>query len=128
MPKPGKTDTLLGPYRVLDLTEGGCLFGGKMMADLGADVIKIEPPGGSPSRNIGPFYKDIPDPEKSLFWFAYNTNKRSITLDIEKADGREIFKTLVKTADIVMESSPVGYLQSLGLGYSDRRGSTRASS
>jgi crotonobetainyl-CoA:carnitine CoA-transferase CaiB-like acyl-CoA transferase len=106
----------LSGYRVLDMTEGGCMIGGKMLADLGADVIKIEVPGGSPSR-VGPFYKDIPDPEKSLFWFAYNLNKRGITLDINKADGQEIFKRLVKTADIIMESFPPGYLQQLGLGY-----------
>ena len=111
-------ETMLGGYRVLDLTEGGYLLAGTQLAELGADVIKIEPPGGSPSRNRGPFYKDIPDPEKSLFWFAYNVNKRGITLDIEKADGREIFKRLVKGTDIVLESFPPGYMNSLGLGYS----------
>ena len=112
-------DTMLGGYRVLDLTEGGCLIGGQIFGDLGADVIKIEPPRGSPSRTMGPFYKDIPDPEKSLFWFAYNRNKRSITLDIEKADGKEVFKRLVKTADIVLESFYPDYLDALGLGYAD---------
>ncbi len=106
----------LSPYRVLDLTEGGCLLTGKLLADLGAEVIKIEKPGGSPSR-IAPFYKDIPHPEKSLFWFAYNTNKKGITLDLEKADGREIFKRLVKTADVVIDSFQPGYLDQLGLGY-----------
>ncbi|GAG51502.1 unnamed protein product, partial [marine sediment metagenome] len=111
-------DTMLGGYRVLDMTEGGCLIGGQMFGDLGADVIMIEPPGGSPSRNIGPFYKDIPDPEKSLFWFNYSCNKRGITLDIGKADGREVFKRLVKTADIVLESFSPGYMDGLGLGYS----------
>ena len=71
-------DSALEPYRILDLTEGGCMIGARMLGDLGADVIKIEPPGGSPSR-IAPFYKDIPHPEKSLFSFAYNMNKRGIT-------------------------------------------------
>jgi crotonobetainyl-CoA:carnitine CoA-transferase CaiB-like acyl-CoA transferase len=65
---------------VLDLTEEGCMVGGKILADLGADVLKIEPPGGSFSRKIGSFYKDDPNPEKSLFWFAYNTSKRSVVL------------------------------------------------
>lgn len=111
-------DTMLNGYRILDLTEGGYLLGGQICGDLGADVIKIEPPAGSPSRNIGPFYKDIPQPEKSLFWFSYNRNKRSITLDIESRDGKEIFERLVKTADIIMESNPAGYLDRLGLGYS----------
>jgi crotonobetainyl-CoA:carnitine CoA-transferase CaiB-like acyl-CoA transferase len=108
----------LEPYRVLDLTEGGCMIGARMLGDLGADVIKIEPPGGSPSR-IAPFYRDIPDAEKSLFWFAYNANKRGITLDIDIAEGREIFKALLRTADIVMESFDVGYMDRLGLGYAD---------
>ena len=111
-------ESVLDGYRILDLTEGGYLTAGMLLAQMGADVIKIEPPGGSPSRNRGPFYKDIPHPEKSLFWFAYNVNKRGITLDIEKADGREIFKRLTKTADIVLESFPPGYMDSIGLGYS----------
>ena len=107
----------LSPYRVLDLTEGGCLLGARNLGDLGADVIKIEHPCGSPSR-IAPFYHDLPDPEKSLFWFAYCANKRGITLDIEKSDGRDLFKKLVLSADAVMESFEPGYLDSLGLGYS----------
>jgi benzylsuccinate CoA-transferase BbsE subunit len=112
-----KGKSCLPDLRVLDLTEGGCNICGKILGDLGADVIKIEPPGGSPTRNIGPFYKDIPDPQKSLFWFAYNTNKRSITLDIETSDGQQIFKRLAKTADFVIESFPPGFLDKLGIGY-----------
>jgi len=111
------TQSLLEPYRVLDLTEGGYLIGGKTFGDLGADVIKIEPPGGSPTRNIGPFYGDAPDPQKSLFWFAYNANKRSLTLDIETADGQEVFRKLVKTADFILESFEPGYMEGLGLSY-----------
>ena len=113
-----ENSSALAPYRVLDLTEGGCMIGAKLFGDLGADVIKIEPPGGSPSR-IAPFYKDIPDPEKSLFWFAYNTSKRGITLDLEKPAGQELFKKLLPTADIIIESFEVGYLGRLGLGYAD---------
>ena len=70
------------------------------------------------ARNICPFYHNEPDPEKSLFWFALNTSKRGITLNIETADGREIFKRLVKSADFVIESFPPGYLDKLELGYS----------
>lgn len=110
-------DLPLAPYRVLDLARGGCLLCGKIMADLGADVIKIEPPGGDPSRNTGPFYQDTPDPEKSLFWFAFSAGKRGITLDIESADGRAVFKRLARKADFVIESFEPGYLDSLGLGY-----------
>ena len=82
-----KGQTALGPYRVLDLTDESGVFCTKVLAALGADVIKIEPPGGDPTRRIGPFYHDEPDPEKSLHWFTYNLNKRSITLNIECATG-----------------------------------------
>lgn len=108
---------MLGCYRVLDLTNEKGFLCGKALGDLGADVIKIEPPGGEPARNTGPFYHDIPNPEKSLYWFAFNASKRGITLDIETADGREIFLKLVKTADVVIESYPPGYMDDLGLGY-----------
>lgn len=104
-------------HRVLDITDEKGWMCGKVLSELGADVVKIERPGGDPSRNIGPFYNDIPDPQKSLYWFAYNTNKRGITLDIECKRGQEIFKKLVQDADYVIESFPPGYLDSLGLGY-----------
>jgi benzylsuccinate CoA-transferase BbsE subunit len=113
-----ETKTALPAVRVLDLTEDGCNMGGKMFADLGSDVIRIEPPGGSPSR-IAPYYKNEVNPEKSLFWFAYNTNKRGITLDIKKPEGQELFKKLAKTADIILESYAPGYMSSLKLGYED---------
>jgi crotonobetainyl-CoA:carnitine CoA-transferase CaiB-like acyl-CoA transferase len=79
----------------------------------------VEPPSGDPGRRLGPFFHNVPHPEKSLYWFAYNLNKRGITLNIETEDGREIFKRLVQTADFVIESFPVGYLDKIGLGYSD---------
>ncbi len=108
----------MGPYRVLDLTNETGFFCGKVLAEYGADVIKIEPPGGEPSRRIGPFFRDIPDPEKSLYWFAYNANKRGITLNIEIPDGKDIFKKLAQTADFVIETFPPGHMEHLGLGYS----------
>ncbi|MFC1944004.1 CaiB/BaiF CoA transferase family protein [Chloroflexota bacterium] len=108
---------VLSPYRVLDLTDEKGQFCGKILADLGCDVIKIEKPGRDPARNIGPFYHDIADPERSLFWFAYNTNKRSITLDIETVDGQEIIRRLVKGSDFILESFAPGHLDKLGLGY-----------
>ena len=114
-----KTDAMLSPYRVLDLTDEKGQLSGKLLGDLGADVIKIEKPGGDPSRNLGPFYHDEVEPEKSLNWFAFNASKRGITLDIEKPEGKELFKRLVKSADVVIESFPPGYMDSLGLGYSD---------
>lgn len=108
---------LLTPYRVLDLTNERGFLCGKLLGDMGADVIKIEKPGGDPARKLGPFYQDIPHPEKSLFWWGFNANKRGITLDIETEDGQAIFKKLVKTADYVIESFEPGYLDKLGLGY-----------
>lgn len=117
MPEKDGGDSALGPYRALDLTEGGFNWCGKVLADLGADVIKVEPPGGSFTRYRGPFYKDSPHPERSLFWYSYCLNKRGITLDLECADGRELFKKLVSGADFVLESFAPGYMGSLGLGY-----------
>ncbi|MBI4216669.1 MAG: CoA transferase [Chloroflexi bacterium] len=119
MPDYSRTDTLLGPYRVLDLTSELGLMCGKMLGDLGADVIKLERPGGDPARNRGPFYKDQVHPEKSLFWFAHNVNKRGLTLNIRCADGQELLKRLVTTADFLIESYAPGFLESLGLDYED---------
>ncbi len=113
-----KVEGMLSPYRVLDLTDEKGLLCGKLLGDLGADVIKVERPGGDPARSLGPFYHDEADPEKSLFWFAFNTSKRGITLDIETPGGQEVFKRLVKSADLVIESFPPGYMDKLGLGYS----------
>ncbi len=110
---------MLSAYRALDLTDDKGFLCGKILGDLGADVIKVERPGGDPARRIGPFYHDIPDPEKSLFWFAFNTSKRGITLNIESADGRAIFRKLVERSDFVMESFRPGYMAGLGLGYED---------
>lgn len=90
---------------------------GKLMADMGALVIKIEPPGGDPARHIGPFVDNIPDPNRSLHFWANNTSKKSITLDIHSRTGQTIFLSLVGRADIILESFDPGYLQSLGLGY-----------
>jgi len=109
----------LGSYRVLEVTDESGLYCGQLLGSLGADVIKVERPGGDPARNIGPFFHDIPDPEESLFWLAYNTNKRGITLDIEAEDGRETCKRLVKWADVVIESFAPGYMDRLGLGYAE---------
>jgi crotonobetainyl-CoA:carnitine CoA-transferase CaiB-like acyl-CoA transferase len=107
----------LTPFRVLDLCDEKGLLCGKMLADLGAEVIAVEPPSGNPARRIGPFYHDNPDVSRSLFWFAYSANKKSITLNLETRDGKEIFNNLVRKADFVVESFKPGYLDSLGVGY-----------
>ena len=107
---------MLSCYRVLDLTDNKGFLCGKVLGELGADVIKIEPQE-STDRDIGPFYHDQIDREKSLYWFSFNANKRGITLNIETADGKAIFKKLVKTADVVVESFEPGYMDKIGLGY-----------
>ena len=110
---------LLGPLRVLDLTRENGFLCGKVLADLGCDVLKIEEPGGDPGRLQGPFYQNTPDPEKSLYWWAFNTNKRGITLNIEHPEGRDLFLRLAEKADFVIESFTPGYMDDLGLGYRD---------
>jgi crotonobetainyl-CoA:carnitine CoA-transferase CaiB-like acyl-CoA transferase len=113
----GRDESALGPYRVLDLTNELGVFGARMLSCLGADVIKIEPPGGDPMRLHGPFFHDSPHPERSLFWLLYNVNKRSVTLDLESVPGRQLFCRLVNTAHFVLECFPPGYLDGLGIGY-----------
>lgn len=109
----------LSPYRVLDLTEGGFNWCGKVLADLGADVIKIEPPSGSPTRAISPFVGGQEGCDRSLFWAAYCVNKRGVTLDLDSAGGRDQFSTLIKGTDILIESFMPGVMASKGLGYTD---------
>ena len=90
----------------------------KLMADLGADVIKIEKPGeGDVSRERGPFLSDIPGPDRSGIFLYLNANKHGVTLNLEKATGKEIFQRLITDADILIEDTKPGTLDSLGLGY-----------
>ena len=112
---------MLTPYRVLDLSDERGFLCGRVLADLGAEVIKVEAPGGVKCRDagIGPFYQDIPTPERNLYCLLYNLNKKGITLNIGVSDGREIFKKLVEGSDFVIESFEPGYMESLGLGYSE---------
>ena len=119
MSAAAQKDYLLTPYRVLDLAGESGLMCGKLLGDLGAEVIIVEPPGGHPARGLGPFYKDEIHPEKSLFWFAFNTSKKGITLDLTRAAGQQLLKELVRQCDIVIESFAPGYLDALGLGYAE---------
>jgi crotonobetainyl-CoA:carnitine CoA-transferase CaiB-like acyl-CoA transferase len=107
----------LEPYRVLDLTHAIGWTCGKLLADLGADVIKIEPPGGDLDRRIGPFHRDEPHPERSLAWFATHTNQRGITLNLDTADGQALWLVLAQAADFVVESFPPGFMDQLGIGF-----------
>ena len=102
-------------YRVLDLSGPMGVYCGKLMADMGADVIKVEPPPGDPMRQNGPFVHD--NLERSLDWLHFNTNKRSITLDITCGDGAALLRRLTHGSDVLLETFPPGFMDSLGLGY-----------
>jgi crotonobetainyl-CoA:carnitine CoA-transferase CaiB-like acyl-CoA transferase len=112
-PLPGP----LAGLRVLELADETGQFCGKLLADLGADVVKIEPRGGEPSRHVGPFVDDIPHPERSLSFWYYNTSKRGITLNLETADGRQLFRRLATASDVILETFRPGFLASRGLDY-----------
>jgi crotonobetainyl-CoA:carnitine CoA-transferase CaiB-like acyl-CoA transferase len=107
---------LLNGARALDLTDETGFVCGKVLGELGIDVVKVERPGGDASRLIPPFHHDIPGVERSLYWKAFNTGKRGITLDIENPQGADIFRELVRRVDFVIESFEPGTLERLGLG------------
>ena len=110
---------MLDHYRVLDLTNERGLLCGQILGDLGADVIKLEPPGGSSARRMAPFFQNEPDAEGSLVWWAYNRNKRAVTLDITQPEGKQQLRRLVASAHFLIESDMPGTLAELGLGYED---------
>ena len=102
--------------RVIDVSQDMAgSFCARLLADYGAEVIKVEPPGGAALRRMGPFHEDDPHPEQSLTFLVLNLNKLGVTLDIECQAGRGIFRRLVQDADIVVETFTPGYLASLGL-------------
>ena len=99
---------MLRDVRVLELSAPETMLAGSILADLGADVVVIEPPGGAPGRRLEPFLNEVPGIERSLTWHALNRNKRAITLDLKSIDGRSLLATLVERFDIVLESAGVG--------------------
>ncbi len=119
MPSSKPKKGFLFDVRVVELADVKGEFCGRLLAGAGADVIKVEPPGGNPTRGIGPFYHDEPDPERSLYFWHYNHGKRSVTLDINQTQDREALKRLAGTADVLIETFPPGHLESLGLGYDE---------
>ena len=110
---------ILSDIKVLELAHSlSGAFCAKLLADQGANTVKVEPPGwGDPARREPPFINGIPDPDSSTIFLAFNTNKRGITLDIEQPQGRELLLRLVADADVLIESYPPGHLESLDLGY-----------
>jgi crotonobetainyl-CoA:carnitine CoA-transferase CaiB-like acyl-CoA transferase len=103
--------------RILDLGEEPAFLAGKILAELGADVIKVEPPGGDRRGRRGPWLGDVEDPERSLSWLALNTSKRGITLDLARPRGRELLRDLAVGADVVLESFAPGVMKDWGLGF-----------
>lgn len=115
-----KTATDGGPFaglRVLDLADESGALAGKLMGDLGADVIAVEPPGGLRARTIGPFWHDEPHPDRSLFHWYYGTSKRSVVLDLARRDGAAALARLAATADVLIETAPPGAMAQARLGY-----------
>ena len=110
-------DSLLGGIRVLDLADEKASFCSKLLADLGAYVVKVEKPGGDPSRNIGPFLGNSASQENSLFFQYNNGNKLGITLNLEHSAGREVFFKLIKRTDVFIESFLPGHLKKLDLDF-----------
>jgi crotonobetainyl-CoA:carnitine CoA-transferase CaiB-like acyl-CoA transferase len=116
------TDAALSDLRVIDLSLGVAgPYCTKLLADCGAEVIKIEPPAGDVSRRLGPFPEDLPHPEKSGLFLHLNTNKKSVTLDVATTSGVVILRKLLARADVLVESSPPGRMDELGIGYEQLR-------
>jgi benzylsuccinate CoA-transferase BbsE subunit len=104
--------------RVLELCDELGQLAGKLLADMGADVVKVEPPDGSGARRVGPFVDDIAGPNRSLNFWYHNTNKRSCIVDLATAEGADAWKSLVGKADIVIEDRAPGALDASGAGHS----------
>ena len=116
---PGRP--LLSGYRVLDVAQPLGFHCVKLLADMGADVVKVEPPAGDPARRVPPFKDDLPHTERSLYFLHYNTNKRGVTLDLEAPEGRQLFLELARRADVLVETYPPGRMEELGRGYDTLR-------
>jgi benzylsuccinate CoA-transferase BbsE subunit len=112
----------LAGRRVLELADETGVYCGKLLADMGADVLKIEPPGGDATRMQPPFWRNQPGPDRSLFFLYMNTSKRGLTLDLTQPEGQALFRRLAATADLVVETFPPGRLDRLGV----EQGSLRA--
>ena len=113
--------TALGHLKVVELGggSGASALAGRLLGDMGADVILVEPPGGVVARGIGPFAGNGVDADHSLVFLDHNINKRSVTLDIDTAEGQEAVKRLASWADVLIESYPPGHLAENGLAYAD---------
>lgn len=116
MPGPEAPRALDG-VRVLDMSGPAGQYCGKMFADLGAEVILVEPAGGSPVRRDGPFIDNRPHPECSIPFAYFNSGKRSIGIDLDRPEGQEIFRKLVGETDVLIESEKPGVMAGRGLDF-----------
>lgn len=107
--------------RVLDLSDRSGALAGRVLADLGAEVIMVEPPTGNSIRSLAPFLDDKPGPDQSYAHLYLNANKRSVALDLDATDDRSRFLELVATADVVIDTERPGLLDELGLGHDQLR-------
>ena len=113
---PDETALLpLSGIRVIELADARAEFVGRLLANLGADVIKVESPNGASSRSIGPYMDDAKHPERSLFWWHFNIGKRSITIDLNTTEGKRLLGTLLAPTDVLIESLGVAGLAKVGL-------------
>jgi benzylsuccinate CoA-transferase BbsE subunit len=113
------TPGALEGVRVVEFTDEVGSYCGRLLADLGAEVIKIEPPGGGFERRTPPWFHGIEGPDTSLAFWVNNTSKKSVVLDLDTEEGRAKARKLALSADIVLEDNPVGYLAGRGLGYDE---------
>lgn len=112
-------ETMLLPLngiRVIELADARAEFVGRLLSNLGADVIKVEPPNGASSRSIGPYKDGSKHTEQSLFWWHFNLGKRSVTIDLSTTEGKALLKTLLGPTDVLIESLGVDGLAKVGLG------------
>src|SRR6476469_10966500 len=108
---------MLGGYRVIELSDHRAQLAGHILRSLGAEVILVEPPGGSVARHLGPFAGDRPGPGRSLPFWAHNRGKKSVVIDLESDQGRSELVELVRGADLLLENDPPGALAARGLGH-----------
>ncbi|MGE7759727.1 CaiB/BaiF CoA transferase family protein [Peribacillus sp. NPDC097895] len=107
----------LDGIKVLEIGDQLTQYAGKLLADMGAEVIKVEPSKGVQSRNIGPFYQDEPDVNKSLYFWHYNTSKKSVTLDLQTEVDKQRFSHMVSEFDVVLEDYKPGQMKEWGLDF-----------
>ena len=111
--------TALAGIRVIELANERINYAGKLFADMGADVILVAPPNGDPSRSYPPFLDNKQGPNRSLYWWHYHTNKRGVVIDLDDNNGLQQLKSLINTADILLEAEPRTRLETLGADYKD---------